>query len=244
MKTIIKRPIKKYIVAFAIAFLVTVGSGDAMAISLSFSFTDAAGTTNVNQVTNTVSGSLYYGYNTIDVLSANTIDGLEDSNSNTVLFFMYENTSTGDISLGVIADQPNDVDGGMLRLGLSGIPPFMGVIEVMDDPGDGGSLGVGTSVSGSQLFSWAWAAQTTDGMMLGDLGGEWNINVTIIASTNIDSWQFVDYTGGSASMIDLDVSGGFFTISSRTVAVPEPSTLLLLGSGLIGLAFFRRKEEI
>lgn len=31
---------------------------------------------------------------------------------------------------------------------------------------------------------------------------------------------------------------------NTTAAVPEPATLLLFGSGLIGLVFFRRKEEI
>jgi len=51
-----------------------------------------------------------------------------------------------------------------------------------------------------------------------------------------------DNTPGNWSM-SIDSSDSFFQFSSATAAVPEASILMLLGTGLIGVAFYTRRRK-
>ena len=58
-------------------------------------------------------------------------------------------------------------------------------------------------------------------------------------------WYFDHFNGFQYADSD-DPSTRYYAWAVRDIPaqVPEPSTLLLLGAGLIGLGFFRRKEEV
>ena len=58
------------------------------------------------------------------------------------------------------------------------------------------------------------------------------------------SFIFENVSNLDFAVVDLDAFGekvDMYAISHVTVPVPEPSTMLLLGSGLVGLALYGRK---
>nr|NIP29567.1 PEP-CTERM sorting domain-containing protein [Candidatus Dadabacteria bacterium]NIQ13646.1 PEP-CTERM sorting domain-containing protein [Candidatus Dadabacteria bacterium] len=58
-----------------------------------------------------------------------------------------------------------------------------------------------------------------------------------------NTWGRVDFNTPGVTQLKIHM-GGSGAIDNITFAVPEPSTLLLLGSGLVGMAFFRRKFSV
>jgi len=70
-----------------------------------------------------------------------------------------------------------------------------------------------------------------------------NTSLLNIGDNSIDIT--LSYIGGSWGLDDLKISTFYleYEPGQPPPAVPEPATLLLLGSGLAGLAFYRRKRK-
>lgn len=171
-----------------------------------------------------LSGAAWAVLITPDVVTLNTTLNADDSSStnNSVSFthnILDNGFTVGDtINWARIGFQINDLDGGS------------------DDSG------------GFWWWAWSdeeWARLSTDGVTTSsfeiDNGTSVSLNMTALARLQAD---------GILSVTLTCLEGDFYLNSSTLTAdytdntaspVPEPATLMLLGSGLLGLAGFRKK---
>jgi hypothetical protein len=120
------------------------------------------------------------------------------------------------------------------------IPPSTLYITFSDDEADGG------------LNTYEFASLTTDGLpqffnVLNEVNpGTESFTAGVWASIIGDHRLVVNIasTRGDFEVTNLELSGVYcdLTPSSTTSSVPEPATLMLLGSGLLGLGFFGRRK--
>lgn len=123
--------------------------------------------------------------------------------------WLYENTLTGNLSLGLIFDRPNDGSGGTVDMNLAGVPAT-GFVEVKDDPGNV------ITVTGA---NWVWSPCCTDGGVIGGLKDSlWEITLSLLDATGVDRWFFLNGpSAGSPTPVALNMSEDLVI-----AAVPSP----------------------
>ncbi len=179
--------------------------------------------------------SAFYQYDSLNAASYNgELNGGPNPVSNLSQVFLVD--AADGLSLVVVHDSPNDGSGGstQTRWNLMGDTAAQ---VLADDPSESVLVSAGGTQFDSTRF---WIACCTDGYAIGSLDGNWSmLGQFVAAPTGITSWAAVS---NDFSTIPLTLDVGRRVRLDVAAAVPEPSSMLLLGSGLAGLAGWRWRQ--
>jgi hypothetical protein len=226
---------KKLLMYFVMILLISGMLNTANA--LEYSISNGGAGTAISPLSGAMSAAAYYNRISPDGFPA---FGTE---ADTAFTWLWEDTTTNEISLGIIFHTKGPAAGGIpgtivaADIAFSGIPGGA-YWSVQDD--------IEAYPYTMSLVRWGWGRHT-DGGVISGLNGEWIINIGLYSGADarplgVDNWYFLSSDSGKYANA-INISRGLtITASDGLTPVPEPSTVILLGTGLIGFIGFGRKK--
>ncbi len=183
-----------------------------------------------------LSASGFYQYGSPNAASYNgELNGGPTPLSSLSQIFLVD--ASDGLSLMMVHDKANDGSGGRTQTTWDLVGDTAAFV-LSDDPGE--SLTV--SAGGTHFESTKnWIACCTDGYAIGSLDNNWSMFGSFTTlPTGISAWSTVS---SDFSKLDLTLAAGRRVRLDMAAPVPEPSTWILMGSGLLGLFFYQMRKR-
>lgn len=134
------------------------------------------------------------------------------------LLFLYRDTDSGELSLFIIHDAPDDGTDGSVSFSFSGLPPGARFV-LMDDADDTDRFSLDPPNGEAH---WYWSSDHTDGLVISGIGEDFEITIAPSFLWGIDGWALLTGDADSPTIIPFPSLTEPVTIIGRN-SPPRPS---------------------